>query len=54
MGKVNAKQAKEYIMTYWKVSSGKKITEMLNRYWELTKKETEEKLIKTAKKVFKV
>ena len=49
---MDKKQAKEYILKHWKVSSGKRITKMLLRYWKL-KKTGGDSLIQFAKKLFK-
>jgi hypothetical protein len=46
---MNKEQANKWIHRHWNVGSGKKITEMLRRYWSLCFKE-----IKTAKSVEKL
>ena len=43
---MSKEEQKEWIRKNWKLSSGKKITEMLRRYWEV--KDT----IKTAEDIF--
>ena len=43
---------KEYTIETIKHKSGKRITEVLNRYWKLTQKKSED-IVETAKKIFK-
>jgi hypothetical protein len=49
------KEAKEFILKQWKVSSGSRITAMLNRYWKLQRESKEAKnqinKIKTAEQM---
>lgn len=45
------KEKKEFILQNWKVSSGKKISLMLNRYWSEGKKSGED-IVKQAEKIF--
>ena len=51
---MNNKQAKEFILSHWKLSSGKRITTMLKKYWDLSRKEKEDKIITATKKIFNV
>jgi hypothetical protein len=46
---MNEKDKKEYILKSWKVSNGKRITEMLKRYWKLNKIDD---MLAEAKKIF--
>ena len=51
---MNNKEAKKYILQHWSLSSGKRITEMLKRYWQLTKENKQEELISATKKIFNI
>lgn len=43
------KEKKAYILKRWRVSSGKRITEMIKRYWKLNKMDD---MLAEAKKLF--
>jgi len=46
-------EKKEYIKKHFKLSSGKRITKMLKRYWSVKEDIVEENIIETAKDIFK-
>ena len=48
------RQAKKYILKHWNTSSGKRITQLLLRYWQLKENNYQENLINAAKKIFNV
>jgi len=45
-------EKKKYIISHWKTSDGKRITEMLKRYYASLKEDNSEELFKTAEKIF--
>ena len=51
---MNKQEARKYILRHWSLSSGKRITEMLKRYWQLSKETKQEELITATKKIFNV
>ena len=56
---MDKQEIKKYIIANWKVSNGKRITEMLRKYWSLESSEKNinedvQKTIETAKEVFRV
>jgi len=52
---MNTQEKKDYIKTNWKLSSGKRITEMLKRYWSFESEKTapEKDSYELAKEIFK-
>ena len=48
---LSKQQQKQYILKHFKLSSGKKITEMLKRYWSNNKNSAPD-IVETAKKIF--
>ena len=52
---LSKQEAKKYIIKHWNISSGKRITEMLNRYFAKDNlKPVQSNLIETAKEIFNV
>jgi len=56
-GTMNKTEQKDYIKNQWNISSGKRISEMLRRYWlkendNTNTQEVPEDLLETAKKIF--
>ena len=49
---MNKLEQKKYIIKTWKLSSGKRITQMLNKYWETDKNDGD--IIATAKQIFDI
>ena len=49
---MNKEEQKEWILKRMKVSSGKRITQMLNKYWKTDKNDGD--IIATAKQIFDI
>ena len=53
---MNKEDIKKYILKTWSVSSGKRITAMLKKYWELKEEKINSApdIVETAKEIFNI